>query len=81
MATYNSPNSRYSLNTYLYSGNATVSYAVRGELIDKKTGRKKNIYWDYRVDTADVRWITESQVEINGHIIDIPNGKYDFRRD
>lgn len=74
-----SPDNEYTINIYLVNTHATVSYAIRGELKNNKTGRMNNIYWDYRVDKAIVKWESSRMVRINGHLIKIPNGIYDFR--
>ncbi|GAB6109503.1 DUF5412 family protein [Fusibacter bizertensis] len=71
----------YSIKVYLVNGGATTSYAIRGELtynhVDKKA---KNIYWNYKEETALVKWIDENTVEINGHEIDVRYQVYDWRR-
>jgi len=75
-----SPEGTYTLKTYLVDGGATTSYSIRGELVfnnkDKKT---KNIYWNYREETADIEWINNDTVIINGHSLDVPKDKFDFR--
>jgi len=77
-----SPNRTYTVKTYLCDGGATVQYAVRGELIvNSKSSRAKNIYWDYKIDKSDISWEDDDTVMINGHAIDLPNGKYDWRKE
>lgn len=77
-----SPNKAYTIKTYLCGGGATVANAVRGELIIGAKGNNgKNIYWDYRVDKSEIQWLDNDTVNINGHIIDLPDGKYDWRYD
>jgi len=39
----------------------------------------KLIYNDYHVDSAAVIWVDNDTILINGHEIDLPYGKYDFR--
>ena len=71
----------YTIKTYLCNGGATVAYAVRGELIiNTKSNKKKNIYWAYKIQQADIAWEDDNTVTINGHKINSPNGKYDWRR-
>lgn len=76
-----SPNGTYTVKAYQTNGGATVSYAIRGELnfntVNKKT---KNIYWNYREDKATIEWIDDGTVIINGHELDVPREKFDFRR-
>ena len=75
-----SPDGKYTLKAYVANGGATVSYAVRGELIINESNKKvKNIYWNYREDTANITWIDNDTVVINGHSLDVPNDKFDFR--
>lgn len=52
-----SPDGTYTLKAYVTNGGATTSYSVRGELIfhDQKD-KVKNVYWNYREDTADISW-------------------------
>ena len=74
-----SPNKTFEIRAYLINGGATTSYAIRAELI-KPSGHSKNIYWNYREERAEIVWLSEDRVEINGHILNLPNEKYDFRR-
>lgn len=76
-----SPNGDYTMKAYLCNGGATVSYAVRGELnYNQKNKKAKNIYWDYRIEDADIEWTDEDTVVINGHSIDVLKETYDWRR-
>ncbi|MEH7347551.1 DUF5412 domain-containing protein [Gottfriedia acidiceleris] len=75
-----SPNGDYTLKTYVSSGGATTSYTVRGELVFNKQNKKtKNIYWNYRENTADIEWIDNDTVVINDHTLNVPHDKFDFR--
>jgi hypothetical protein len=77
-----SPNGTYTLKAYVTNGGATVSYAVRGELVFNGKGDKtKNIYWKYREETADITWKDDDTVVINGRTLDVPGDSYDFRHD
>ncbi|MEK4229637.1 DUF5412 domain-containing protein [Solibacillus sp. FSL H8-0538] len=70
----------YTLKAYVINGGATVSYAMRGELVFNKMGKKtKNIYWNYREKTAAITWLDNDTVEINGHTLDVPRDRFDFR--
>ncbi|MBM7562950.1 DUF5412 family protein, partial [Fusibacter tunisiensis] len=76
-----SPSGEYSLSIYLVNGGATVSYAIRGELAYNQLNKmSKNIYWNYKEETALVKWIDNNTVDINGHIIDVRYQVYDWRR-
>lgn len=79
----NSPQKTYTLNIYRHNGGATTSYAIRGELISnkKKIMNKKNIYWNYREETANVKWLDDDTVIINNHKLNVKTDTYDFRKD
>lgn len=75
-----SPDGKYTVKAYVTNGGATTSYSVRGELILNDKGDKtKNIYWNYREETATIIWTDNNTVVINGHLLDVPNEKFDFR--
>lgn len=75
-----SPNGEYTIKLYLCSGNSTVDFSVRGELITNSfIKKKKNIYWQYKTDESNITWITKQRVLINGTEIKVPDGKYDWR--
>jgi len=76
-----SKNGIYTIKIYRCNGGATVDFAVRGELIINDTNETKDIYWDYHVKNASVFWEDNDTVTINGKIINLPNGKYDWRYD
>jgi hypothetical protein len=61
-----SPNGTYSIKIYLADGNATVDFAIRGELVYKKEKKEShNIYWNYHESSADVVWLDDNTVKIN----------------
>ena len=75
-----SPDGKYTLKAYVTNGGATMSYSVRGELVfNERNNKTKNIYWNYREDTANITWTDNDTVVINGHSLDVPNDKFDFR--
>ncbi|MCM3387136.1 DUF5412 domain-containing protein [Ureibacillus chungkukjangi] len=77
-----SPDGKYTVKAYVTNGGATVAYTVRGELVfNEKEHKSKNIYWNYREDTAHIKWISNDEVEINGHKLKVPNEKFDFRHE
>ncbi|WP_032121137.1 DUF5412 family protein [Clostridium amazonitimonense] len=77
-----SPNGAYTIRTYLCNGGATVDYAVRGELIiNNKNKKARNIYWEYKINVSEITWDSDDTVKINGHKINLPRGKYDWRED
>nr|WP_170114350.1 DUF5412 domain-containing protein [Streptohalobacillus salinus] len=75
-----SPDGNYTLKAYLANGGATTAYAIRGELVfNTSKGQTKNIYWNYRESTAEIEWKDNYTVMINGHTLNVPSEKYDFR--
>ncbi|MDQ6597967.1 hypothetical protein E2K98_30570 [Bacillus salipaludis] len=76
-----SPEGTYTLKAYVSSEGATTDFAVRGELNFNKANKKpKNIYWNYHEEKANIKWIDENTVVINGHVLSVPNETFDFRR-
>lgn len=76
-----SPDGEYTVKAYVVSGGATVADSVRGELIINELIRKnKNIYWNYRETEAQIIWVDNDTVSINGTVLDVPHEVFDFRR-
>lgn len=75
-----SPDGNYTIKAYLTNGGATTSFAIRGELVfNNRKNKEKNIYWNYREETANIEWINNDTVIINGKTLNVPNDKFDFR--
>lgn len=75
-----SPDGAYTLKAYLTNEGATTSYAIRGELVhNNRNNKTKNIYWNFREGTAEIKWIDNDTVAINGHTLNVPEDKFDFR--
>ena len=74
-----SPNKKYRLNSYLYSGGATLDWALRVEIENIKTNEKHNVYWKYHEKESDIKWIDNNYVKINGMKLNVFKDKYDFR--
>lgn len=82
IASIDSPNNEYTVKLYKVNGGATVSYSIRGELnFNQKNRKPKNIYWNYREENAEVKWLDEDTIIINGHSLNVPNDVYDWRRE
>lgn len=76
-----SPDGTYTLKAYVSSPSLSAD-AVRGELVfNEPKGKTKNIYWNYRESTAKIEWLDNKTVVINGHTLEVPNGKFDFRNE
>lgn len=67
--------------TYLNNGGATTDYAVLGKLKNNNNGKTKNIYWQYNCEKAEISWINDETVKINGIQLEVKNEIYDFRRE
>ncbi|MED2917608.1 DUF5412 domain-containing protein [Bacillus thuringiensis] len=78
-----SPDGTYTFKAYLTNGGATTSFTVRGELVfnHREYFKTKNVYWNYREDTAKIVWKDNDTVIINGHMLNIPEDTYDFRNE
>ncbi|TBV90164.1 hypothetical protein EW028_00580 [Lysinibacillus sp. OL1] len=75
-----SPDGKYTIKAFVTNGDATTSNGIRGELVFNEQGYKtKNIYWNYREDTADINWIDNNKMIINGYTLKVPNEKFDYR--
>lgn len=73
-----SPNGSYTMNLYLQNGGATTAYGVLGELICNTDGAQKNIYYEYRTNSTNCKWIDEYTVIINGQKLDVRYDTYDW---
>ncbi len=74
-----SPDGRYTVTAYLNSGGATTAWAVLCTVEDNKTSWDRNIYWNYRCSTAEIEWVDEDTVIINGVELDVREDEYDWR--
>ncbi|KXG09446.1 hypothetical protein AT864_02400 [Anoxybacillus sp. P3H1B] len=77
---FDSPNKVYSVEIYRVDSGATTSYSIRGELVNNKTNKRKNIYWEYKVNKASVEWENDYVVVINEKKLDVRQDIYDWRR-
>lgn len=80
LAESTSPNGTYTVTAYLNNGGATTSYAVLGTLKNNKNGEIKNIYWQYRCEKAEMEWLGDETIKINGVELSVKNDIYDYRR-
>ena len=76
-----SPNGTYTITAYLNNGGATTGYAVLCSVKNNSTDKEKNIYWQYRCENADIIWLDEQTVQINGVKLNIKKDTYDYRHD
>ena len=76
-----SPSGKYTANAYHGQDNATVDFSVIVEIENKRNSKKKNIYFEYHCEEADLKWLSDSKIKINGKILNIHKDVYDFRHE
>ncbi len=76
-----SPSNEYTVTAYLNSGGATTGWSVLGSVTYNETGKTKNIYWKYECEEADIYWVDEKTVSINGEKLNVSTDIYDYRRE
>lgn len=64
----------------MYKVQNSMGTAVRGELLDNKTKTTKNVYWETATDKAEVFWLNETMVSVNGNVVDVTADTFDSRR-
>ena len=74
-----SSNRDYTINAYLCSGNATTDFSVRCSVKNNKEDTERNIYWQYHEEEAEITWIDDITVEINGIKLNVETDTYDYR--
>jgi hypothetical protein len=77
--TVESPKRYHVANIYSGTGGATVDFSIIVEIEDKKTGKKKNIFFQYPCEDVDVKWLSESEIQINEIKLNINKDVYDSR--
>ena len=78
-----SPNSTYTIEVFRNNGGATTDYSVLCRLhYNNKNKKDRNIYCDYHCDTAEIEWLDDDTVIINGQQLDdVTKDKFDYRND
>ena len=77
---YTSPQGGYIVTIYRNNGGATTDFSILGRVKKIKTGKEKNIYWQYHCKDADVEWLKENIIKINGIVLNVDTEVYDYRR-
>jgi len=72
----NSPSGAYAIEIYLSDAGATTSYAIIGVRVNKKTRWRKKIYTENHQADANVYWLSDKAVVINGIKLNIFKDKY-----
>ncbi|WP_353856072.1 DUF5412 domain-containing protein [Bacillus sp. Bos-x628] len=77
-----SPDGTYIINTYRHSGGKLKESAVRAEIENKITHRKKTIYWKYPDKDPLIKWKNTQLVQIGNELLNVVKGEtYDYRYD
>ncbi|WP_461206736.1 DUF5412 family protein [Clostridium sp. DL1XJH146] len=76
-----SPNGAYTVTSYLNNGGATTGYAVLCTLKNNNNGKIKNIYWQYHCEEANIQWLDDEIIKINGVELNVNKEIYDYRRE
>ncbi len=74
-----SPENKYTVSAYLNRGeeNNAVLCRVTAKIF---LGRDRNIYWNYPCESAEIEWIDETTVIINGVELDVRFDTFDYRK-
>ena len=82
-----SPKRTYTVKLYIVSDALSVD-ATRGEVTNNKTGKKKNIYWEYERNLYEagimedtITWENDETVVINRKRLNVKKDTYDWRRE
>ncbi len=75
-----SPNGTYQVNAYLCDGGATVDQSIRAEVVTVSTGKARDIYWQYHAYDAEIHWISDEVVSVNGITLNVLEDRYDYRK-
>ena len=78
LGSWPSPDGRYTVNAWLTNGGATTAYGVLCEAVRDRN--HWNIYWQYDETEAEVAWLDDRTVRINGVELDVVHGRYDWRK-
>jgi len=74
-----SPNEHYKITSYIIKGDSLSKDAIRVELENTQTQKKKNIYWNYPQSDVTIKWLDDSTIQINDIKLNIYKDKYDWR--
>ena len=70
-----SPDQRYKINFYYFDAGAMGTFGVRGEL-DGPFGFKKHMYYERHATEAQIEWLNDYTISINGNELNLKNGEY-----
>lgn len=70
-----SPDQRYKIDFYYFDAGAMGTFGVRGEL-DGPFGFKKHMYYERHATEAQVEWLNDHTIIINGNELNLKNGEF-----
>nr|WP_281243033.1 DUF5412 family protein [Gracilibacillus ureilyticus] len=72
--TTESPDGRYVIEFYQWDQGATGTFGIRAEF-NGPLWFTKDIYYERRTENADVKWLDNHTVSINGNTLDLAKGE------
>ncbi len=69
LARSSSPDEAYTLDIYRHNGGATTAFTIKVYSVGRLS--RKLIYNAYRESEAEVYWLSDSEVSINGRVLDM----------
>ena len=73
LARSSSPDEAYTLDIYRHNGGATTAFTIKVYSVGRLS--RKLIYNAYRESEAEVYWLSDSEVSINGRVLDMAAGE------
>lgn len=74
-----SPDDSYTITAYLNNGDSKTDYAVLCVIKDNKSKDERNIYYNTDGANANIQWVDDDTVVINGIVLEAKNGEFDNR--
>lgn len=75
-----SADGNYTVTAYLNDGEENADYAVLCTATDNASGETRNIYWCNNCANANIQWVDNETVVINGVVINVKDEGYDYRK-
>lgn len=80
IAQVDSPQNQYTVTAYLNSDDDGKCAVLCHVTAKKILGRDRNVYWNYPCGSAEIEWIDETTVVINGVELDVRFDTFDYRK-
>ncbi len=81
VGTYESPSGEFEIKCYILGGGATHIGNLRAEVQNTNTKKTREIYWCYDQPEANVLWVDNDVVLINGKQLNVLTDSYDCTKD